>query len=66
MIMIIRGRYFAQCYDLSDNIFALSFCVLDNANHSIRRKGYANHYAPGHIAHFMPEIYDFTLELLDV
>jgi hypothetical protein len=44
----------------------IRFCVLDNANHAIRRKGYANHYTPTHVARFIPEIYDFTLELLDV
>jgi len=42
------------------------FCVLDNLNHAIRRRGYANHYAPTHITHFVPEIYDFSLELLEV
>jgi hypothetical protein len=64
--MIIREHYFEQPYGLSDNVLVLSFCVLDNANHTIRRKGYANHYTPSHIARFILEIYDFALELLDV
>ncbi|KAG5637814.1 hypothetical protein H0H81_003146 [Sphagnurus paluster] len=50
--------------DSNDNDHAMT--TLEHAPHSIRRKGYASHYAPSNVARFQPEMHEVTLELVKV
>ncbi|KAJ8517764.1 hypothetical protein ONZ45_g5122 [Pleurotus djamor] len=47
----------------NDNDHAMT--TLGHSAHSIRRKGYAPHYAPANLARFQPEMHDITHELID-
>jgi hypothetical protein len=40
--------------------------TLDHATHSMRRKGFAQHYTPTNIANFEHEMHEVTWDLVNV
>ncbi|KAF4619446.1 hypothetical protein D9613_004739 [Agrocybe pediades] len=39
--------------------------TLDHANHSVRRKSYAQHYTPNNVLQFQPEMHEFSFQLIN-
>ena len=47
-------------------LFDHRMTTLDHIGHSVRRKGYAQHYIPANLALFQMEAHDHVLELVTV
>lgn len=47
-------------------LFDRRMTTLDHIGHTVRRKGYAQHYTPANLALFQVEAHDHVLELVTV